>query len=263
MYDIEMQEMTPAFLECWRSAGIHLNRRVDGGIRFWLRAHPYPPFLEHLSFRLGNQIFLVRVEDVENAIRGPGSIDGLLYSGKQLKGWPCILPMKRQASDRQWVAAHPGWGLFDARDGTPLDPITHVTEQRIEMTPWEIQDFAVQIVRDELERNGFRLMSWQGNPDVDPSIWFIGETGKPEWVVVRPAIYPETKAEVPPAWAAIADGCSRQSTVGHFASVAIAPADDDESAEPGSLSRLWRGHALEVNFAGLEPKPLHPGSLNI
>jgi hypothetical protein len=27
-------------------------------------------------------------------------------------------------------------------------------------------------------------MSWQGNPSVDPSIWFVGDSG-PEWVVVR------------------------------------------------------------------------------
>ena len=65
MYEIEMQEMSEAFLPCWKAAGIHLSKQVDGGIQSWLRAHPYPPFLEHLSFRLGNQLFFVRVEDVD------------------------------------------------------------------------------------------------------------------------------------------------------------------------------------------------------
>lgn len=54
MKTIEMHEMSAPFFECWKAAGIHLNQQVEGGIPSWLRAHPYPPFFEHLSFRLGN-----------------------------------------------------------------------------------------------------------------------------------------------------------------------------------------------------------------
>ena len=61
MYEIETLEMSDAFLPIWRAAGFHLNKQVDGGIQSWLRAHPYPPFLEQLSFRLGNQLFFIRV----------------------------------------------------------------------------------------------------------------------------------------------------------------------------------------------------------
>jgi hypothetical protein len=31
-----------------------------------------------------------------------------------------------------------------------LDPIAHVSDERIEMTDWELQDFAVQVVRVHL-----------------------------------------------------------------------------------------------------------------
>ena len=78
MYDIEMQEPSPEFGECWAAAGTHLDRQVDGGIRFWLRTELTPPFLEHLSFRLGNQLFFVRLEDVEGHVESPGSTRGLL-----------------------------------------------------------------------------------------------------------------------------------------------------------------------------------------
>lgn len=64
MYEIEMHEMTPAFHACWQAAGNHLNRQVDSGIQSWLRADPYPPFLEHLSFRLGNQLSCRRCQNV-------------------------------------------------------------------------------------------------------------------------------------------------------------------------------------------------------
>ena len=77
MYTIELQKMSPQFLDCWKAAGNHLNRQVQDGIQSWLRAHPFPPFLEHLSFRLGNQLFFIRVEDIDQDIEGPGSLAGL------------------------------------------------------------------------------------------------------------------------------------------------------------------------------------------
>ena len=87
-----------------------------------------------------------------------------------------------------WAPDASGWGLLDAQTGTPIDPVALVTDERIEMTDWELHDFAVQIVRGELQKDGKELMSWTGNPAVDPAIWFVGDTG-PEWIVVRAARY--------------------------------------------------------------------------
>lgn len=44
LYEIDMQTMSDEFFECWKAAGIHLNKQVDGGLG-WLRADPKPPFL--------------------------------------------------------------------------------------------------------------------------------------------------------------------------------------------------------------------------
>jgi hypothetical protein len=88
--------MTEAFFPCWKAAGIHLSKQVDGGIQSWLRAHPYPPFLEHLSFRLGNQLFFVRIEDVDGKAQGPGTIRGLAAAARDGNGHACILPMKKK-----------------------------------------------------------------------------------------------------------------------------------------------------------------------
>jgi len=49
-----------------------------------------------------------------------------------------------------------------------------VTDELIEMTDWELQDFAVQAVHNDLMKNGRKILSSQSNPMVDPSIWFIG-----------------------------------------------------------------------------------------
>jgi hypothetical protein len=251
MYEIEMQEMSGAFFPCWKAAGIHLSQQVDGGIQSWLRAHPYPPFLEHLSFRLGNQLFFVRVEDVEGIIEGPGSLRGLAEAARAANGRACVLPMKKLFVG-SWVADAPGWGLLDAETRTPIDPVALVTEEKIEMTPWEVHDMAVQVVRDYLEGQGFQLMSWQGNPEVDPSIWFVGTSKKPEWVVVRSAKFPANSAEPPGNWAAIAASCARMGTTGHFASVAVVSVEQPFQSSDEATVPLWRGHGMHVRFTGLE-----------
>ena len=122
------------------------------------------------------------------------------------------------------------------------------------MSAWELQDFAVQVVRELLEKEGRKLMSWQGNPDVAPSLWFVGDQG-PEWVVVRSVRYPEWNASPPANWAAIAQYCSRLSNVGHFASVAFVNANDPFDKSKGSPMPLWRGHGVYANYEGLKPGP--------
>lgn len=252
MYDIEMQEMTPEFFECWKVAGVHLNNQVRGGIQSWLRSHPYPPFLEHISFRLGNQLFFIRIVDVNDKVLGPGSIQGLLSVAKEANGHACILPMKKSLFSRTWCAEESGWGLIDAKSRKPIDPFSLVTDAKIEMTNWETHDLGVQVVRDHIENQGFRLMSWQSNPQVDPSLWFVGKTNKPEWVVVRVVRYPKNKANRPSNWDTISANCLRMNSVGHFASVGIASADQSFAFDGEPAVPLWRGHGMHIMFSGLE-----------
>jgi len=252
MYEIESHEISDSFLPCWEAAVSHLNRQVDGGIQSWLRVQPYPPFLEHLSFRLGNQLYFVRVDDVSGKVLGPGNPRGFVTAARMANGRACILPMKKKFFGGAWVADRSGWGLVDPDTDGLIDPVALVTDEKIEMSRWEVHSLAVQVVSEQLAKQGFELMSSQSNPEVDPSIWFIGESTRPEWVVVRSARFPVMGASRPSNWQAIIDGCSKLSSTGHFASVSIASADQpfrdrDEKALP-----LWRGHATEVRFEGLE-----------
>jgi hypothetical protein len=108
MYDIELQETSEDFLQCWRSAGIHLINRVDGGIRSRLRVLPYLPFLEQLCFRLGNQLFFVSLEDADQNAQCPGSIRGLFAAATETKG-RCMLPMKKKLlGGRGWRTGQVG-----------------------------------------------------------------------------------------------------------------------------------------------------------
>lgn len=252
MYEIEMQRMSDEFFPCWKAAVVHLSRQVDGGIRTWLRAHPYPPFLEHLSFRIGNQLFFIKIEDVDGEIHGPGNPEGFITAARMANGRALILPMKRKLLDGKWTAYMPGWGLLDPFTREPVNPVAFVTDQLIEMTLFEIHDAAVQVVREYLVKQGYELMSWQGNPNVDPSVWFIGDSKGPEWVLVRSATFPAEHPVRPSNWQAIADGFTKLSNIGHFASVTLVSPEQPFTSSDEPALTLWRGHGMFIRFTGLE-----------
>ncbi len=245
-----MHEASPEFQRCWNAAGKHLSQQVQGGLNSWLRAHMVPPWLEHLSFRLGNQLFFVRIEDEDGRLHVPGSREGLLAVAQGCAGHACLMPMRKHHGS--WCPTATGWGLVDIRAGRPVDPPKLLTGEPVEMTDWELHDFAVQIVREQLESEGRQLMSWQSNPGVDPSIWFVGDHG-PEWVVVRATRYatdPEVDdtARLPPNIGQIARDCAHTGHVGHFAAVTVGCTDT--MAGDG---RLLRGHRHFPMYDGLAP----------
>ncbi|WP_354323562.1 hypothetical protein [Porphyrobacter sp. MBR-155] len=137
--------------------------------------------------------------------------------------------------------------MIDLRDGKRINPSMLVTDEPVVMTDWELHDFAVQVMRNDLKERGYEIMSSHSNPQVDPNIWFVADMAKgPEWVVVRAARFLEQRAERTANLDAIARNVAHMSGHGHFASVNFASADDPE--EP-----LRREHGAEVAFNGLVP----------
>lgn len=247
MHQLEMHEVSPEFARCWQAAGRHIETQLQGPLRSWIKVHLKPPFLEHLSFRLGNQLFFIRIEDVDGRLDVPGNRLGLASIADGCEGYGCLMPMRRVGLE--WQPDFPGCGLIDVRSGVPLDPVSLVSDERIEMTGWEVQDVAVQIVRQELERMGRPIMSWQSNPLADPSIWFVGNEG-PEWIVVRGFRGHPAAPRGPDNLRAIAEKCAALSNRGHFGPVFVANPEDVTNAT--RLAPLWRGHALSVWFDGLQ-----------
>lgn len=118
MHEIHMAEVTEEFVRCWNAAGQHIQNQAQGPLQSWLRAHLNPPFLENLSFRLGNQLFYIRLQDVDDRLDVPGSMQGLLAIADGCAGHACIMPMRKVGAD--WNPTEPGWGLVDARSHLPV-----------------------------------------------------------------------------------------------------------------------------------------------
>ena len=148
----------------------------------------------------------------------------------------------------------PGWGLLDARTGKPFNPAGLISDVKIVMTEWELQDMAVQVVRDQLVKEGRKLLSWNGDPRVNPSIWFVGDAG-PQWVVVRAARYPDAEASQPNNCAEIKAHFMKLGHSGYFASVVMASVDDPfdpQAVTNGNFMPLYRGHGMHVKYEGLQ-----------
>ncbi|WP_252259818.1 hypothetical protein [Erythrobacter aurantius] len=242
MYQVETAEPSAEFLAMWQAAGRHIQGFFQDGLQSWLKVDPRPPFLEHLSFRIGNQVFFIRLEDIEDGAQVPGSRDGLFSVATGWNGHPCLMPMRR--SSNGWRPERPGWGLVDMRSGEAIDPTWLVSDERIEVTDWELLDFAVQVVKQRLQEQGYEIMSSHSNPKVHPNIWFISEKG-PEWAIVRATRYPDPIATLPSNWREVAQDCEHLSKHGHFAPVAFAL--DEDRDQP-----IWRGYAADAQFHGLQ-----------
>lgn len=252
MYDIHLAEVTDDFARCWQAAGLHLQNQAQGSLRSWIRTHLNPPFLEHLSFRLGNQLFFIRLTDVSTGADFPGSDSGLFAIADGCKGFACLMPMKRNGED--WEPAEPGWGLIDARSSKPINPVEAITEENIEMTDWELHDFAVQVVRENLEKEGHTVTNWESNPNVYPSIWFEGGDKALQWVVVNAVRYPALEAEIPSFAFELKQNSRFSAYASHFASVSVASVDpfDSGAHESGTVVPLYRGHGMHVRYEGLK-----------
>lgn len=67
----------------------------------------------------GNQLFYVRVDDIDGELQGSGNPHELIIAADATHGVPCLLHM-RQHIIGQWVAALPGFGYWMPRARHPL-----------------------------------------------------------------------------------------------------------------------------------------------
>ncbi len=249
MYDVAQDEPSEDFKRAWQAARRHLGPQGGEDLN-WLRATLNPPMAEHLSFRLGNQLFFSFVEAAEfDYERGK---DLFLKVSREAEATPCIIPMTERLTS--YEPTFPGWGLIHAETREPVNPSDMVTDELVEISDWELHDCAIQMVKSKLVEEGKGVFSAQSSREIDPSIWFE-ENGDAYWVVVREARHPKKQADVPGNIDEIAMECSRMGKAGYFAGVVVATHNDPfdpEAVANGNFLPLYRGHGMRVKYAGLE-----------
>ncbi len=243
-------EVTEDFIECWKAAGSWIQRQVGDGQISWIRTNLDMPLMEHLSFRLGNQLFFIRVVDADELIESPGSQDDLMKIAKACKGHACVMPM--QFNFGIWLPVNKGWGLLSAEDGSPINPPDLVTDEKIEMTDWELHDFAVQAARLHLVQEGEQVLASNSNPELQPSIWLGGEQGT-QWVVVQAVRWPN-EPKIPDNIKEIEAAYKARQATGNFAYVLFANEKQDIKTplkEGEKPLPIYRGDKVYLSWSGL------------
>lgn len=67
---------------------------------------------------------------------------------------------------------------------TPIIPEDLTDDVEVEMSGWELHNFAIQIVRDHIVNNiKGNVLSYCDVDGIDPQVWFEDKQGTRSWVV--------------------------------------------------------------------------------
>ena len=251
LFPIARKTMPEDFINAWCFSGKSLTAQGQSSLS-WLRSHLHQPFDDHLSFRVGNQIFSVLIEVL-------GDQGTLPLTDRERKNQvrycsdnnlvPCVYKVKK--SDNDYENLYPDWNLLHTENERPINPAELISEELIKMSPWEIHDAGVQVVVNDLKKNGREVVSYQSVLNIDPSIWFKRE-GNDCYVIVKTVTYPESAAELPRDLTEIVGSVKslKDNAEGYFASLSLANKDDPFDGK--NPLPLYRGCGMYVSYKGLK-----------
>jgi hypothetical protein len=190
-YEIPRPQPTAEFLQARNIAGAVLEqyfKKLGGKLKpsldyRWIKADLTWPSFDHLTFAYGNQIFSVLVEviDGEDSHLSEQECQRCFVECAKNNLIPCVF----QVSLRDMKPLREGWNLLALETGLPIAPHDLVTDERIEMSEWELRNMAIQIVRDSVGQSSGKVLSFTDILGIDPQVWFEDKTGTRAWVIVR------------------------------------------------------------------------------
>lgn len=253
MYDIDRPEPSRFFVDTRKLVGNWLQQRMNQikGTR-WIKGYLTYPAFEHLSFSYKNQIFCVVVDIIdENTKKSclPDKTKNLLIKECEKNNLiPCLYKVlvdnPQNPSYNTLKQYSDGWNLFDARNNELIIPERLGADNLVEMSKWELNDFAIQIVREYITDNlKLKILSYQNIIGIDPQLWFMDDNQQKHFVIVRYAMYPNKEAPKPNNISSIQTKCKEYD--GFFASVAFCSKGENPSV-------LYRGQESYISFTGLE-----------
>lgn len=246
------------------AAGYHIQqyfqeKNVSPNAFRWIQTTLPQRGFQHLCFAYEGNIYSVIIEffdgqhsyvleqDVRNQIRECQANDLI----------PCTIVLRTDGF-RPFVD---GNHLILTNKRTPV--VFKKREGDVRMSPWEINNFGISIVMNQLKKEGNQVLSYCDLLGVEPQIWFKDQYGKECYVIVKTI-----------------SGSSKENLEyqvnhelimkllqynGYYAEVGIAPADaviKDENGEVMKLSDrdnfenpkeiLYRDHGFYVNYTGLK-----------
>ena len=267
-YQIDPQNPSKEFLRARNEAGVRLQEqfkkfagRVEPQHDFrWIKADLTWPSFDHLTFGYKNQVFSVLVDLVQDR-RGTltsKEVKRCIDACTENNLVPCLFPVDA----RSFRPLKDGWNLSSPESGAAVVPEDSVDDVKVEMSEWELHNFAIQIVRDHIEKNmKSSILSYCDVLGIDPQIWFQDQQSNRCWVIVR------NFAILRGSESTEFKGIETRNPQlvpydGYFAAVSVASSEPftvDLDAKLVPLSKrfdgsspIYRGDGFYVNFKGLE-----------
>jgi hypothetical protein len=265
-YEVPRPQPSADFLHARNLAGLTLQQnfskyagKLSESRDFrWIKADLTWPSFDHLTFAYGNQIFSVLVEiiDGEKSLLSEQECQRCFDACVKNNLIPCVF----RVSVNGMKPLSDGWNLIALETNLPISPLDLISDDRIEMSQWELQNLAIQIVRDSVDQSGGKVLSFSDVAGIDPQVWFEDSTGRRSWIIVRH--YPFLSGKEGEEFIGIARQHAQLTPfAGYFAAISMASSepvlfDRDGSIIP--LSRrfdgtapLYRGDKFYVKFDGL------------
>ncbi len=271
-YLIDRPDPSEIFLRARHIAGVQLqeqfkannqhnaNSIVDGFK--WIKNELTYPSFDNLTFAYKSSIFSVVIEIIDE--KGSSFIrqqkDRILKACEENNLIPCTfriecrdktnnfietLIVNKDFSDCELLPLEQGWNLYDARTGQKIDPLSSASSKPTRMSKWELHNFAIQVVRGELEKEGSEILSFCDLPEVNPQIWFKNKNNETGWIIVK-HIVNDSDLDCR-KWVGLEDKSQHLKPFdGYFASVQFF------SMNTNSNTELYRRDAMIVKYDGLE-----------
>ena len=227
----------------------------------WIKKGLIDHSFDHMQFAYKNCIFSVKIEMIHPL---GSSLTGnerywFVDQCRRYKLIPCLYKIRFRVTEPEpvffirayergnyeYVPMENGWNLFDPLSDEQIDPGRIASLTPTSMSEWELHSFAIQIVCDELEKNGNFIISHSDILEVEPQIWFEDKDGNANWVIVR---HTKSVADLDyRQWLYLEKECPEIIHYdGFFAPVLFF------SLNTTSFKELNRGDAIIPQFKGLE-----------
>lgn len=276
-YIIDRPEPSEIFLRARHIAGSQLQDQFNAnnqksvnssndGFK-WIKAELTYPSFDNLTFAYKNSVFSVVIEliDDKGSSFSKQQKARLLIACEENNLIPCTFRLyfkekadnfisrlmgNKEQLDYELTPLKQGWNLYDARTSQAIDPLTLASNEKTLMSKWELSNFAIQIVRNDLEKEGNQVLSFCDLSEVNPQIWFKNKKGETGWIIVK-----HTKNENETdykEWVGLEDRSPQLKPYdGYFASVQLVPSVGWNGVSEFP-ENLFRGDGMYVNYKGLE-----------
>ena len=197
LYIIDRPQESEIFLNARNTMGRFIQQKMceNGGFDkgfAWLRKELVSPSFDDMNFSYKNQVFSLLVDLKDKGVNILPEHRKKIFQEVCSKNnlVPCLFPIDVATL----TPLGKNWNLFHLLTNEPINPLTIAGDEKIPMSEWEFNNFAIFQVMQFMNRQHLKIHSFCDATDIIPQIWFEDKKGKPAWVIVKYAMYP-TRAQ--------------------------------------------------------------------